>query len=191
MSPASRCPSPRRRLRASVRRPPASRTVSSSAWPTTGTRWSGRASTRWPASAWSNTWEARTSIPTRGRLAAALRPGGRLLNHGIARLRHGDPEAGAFSERFVFPDAAPLHLSRILAALERAGLETQHVEGFSADYAVTLRHWLDRLESRADEAMRLAGAERMRVWRVYLRASRRGFEQRFMSIYQVLAQLPG
>jgi hypothetical protein len=26
---------------------------------------------------------------------------------------------------------------------------------------------------------------------VYLRASRRGFEQRFMSIYQVLAQLPG
>ena len=43
----------------------------------------------------------------------ALEPGGVLLNHGIARLRHGDPEAGAFSERFVFPDAAPLHLSRI------------------------------------------------------------------------------
>ena len=99
------------------------------------------------------------------RLAAALRPGGRLLNHGIARLRHGDPEAGAFSERFVFPDAAPLHLSRIQAALERAGFETQHVEGFGADYAVTLRHWLDRLESRPDEGMRLAGAERMRVWR--------------------------
>ena len=30
-------------------------------------------------------------------------------------------EAGAFSERFVFPDAAPLHLSRVLFALERAG----------------------------------------------------------------------
>ena len=41
-----------------------------------------------------------------------LKPGGRLLNHGIARLRHGDPEAGPFSERYVFPDAAPLHLSR-------------------------------------------------------------------------------
>ena len=56
------------------------------------------------------------------RLAAVLRPGGRLLNHGIARLRHGDPEAGPFSERFVFPDAAPLHVSRVLLAIEGAGL---------------------------------------------------------------------
>src|SRR5439155_4369995 len=54
------------------------------------------------------------------RLASLLRPGGRLLNHGIARLRHGDPEAGPFSNRYVFPDAAPLHLSRVLLALERA-----------------------------------------------------------------------
>jgi cyclopropane-fatty-acyl-phospholipid synthase len=122
------------------------------------------------------------------RLAGALRPGGRLLNHGIARLRHTDPEAGAFSERFVFPDAAPLHLSRIQASLERAGLETEHVEGFGPDYAVTLRHWLERLESRPAEALRLAGAERIRVWRLYLRAARRGFEQKFLSVYQVLAR---
>ena len=54
-------------------------------------------------------------------LGAVLRPGGRLLNHGIARLRHGDPEAGPFSERFVFPDAAPLHVSRVLAAIESGG----------------------------------------------------------------------
>ena len=47
------------------------------------------------------------------RLAALLRPDGRLLNHGIPRLRHGEPEAGPFSERYVFPDAAPLHLSRV------------------------------------------------------------------------------
>ncbi|MEA2313937.1 MAG: cyclopropane-fatty-acyl-phospholipid synthase, partial [Solirubrobacteraceae bacterium] len=66
-------------------------------------------------------------------LSAALGPGGRLLNHGIARLRHGDPESGPFSERFVFPDAAPLHLSRVLAAIEAAGLEPTHVEGFRAD----------------------------------------------------------
>jgi len=124
-----------------------------------------------------------------GRLAAALRPGGRVLNHGIARLRHSDPEAGAFSERFVFPDAAPLHLSRIQAALERAGFETEHVEGLRGDYAVTLRHWLERLERRSDVALRLAGPERMRVWRVYLRAARRGFEKQFLSVYQVLGRL--
>ena len=58
------------------------------------------------------------------RLAGLLEPGGRLLNHGIARLRHTDPEAGPFSERYVFPDADPVHLSRVLLALERAGFET-------------------------------------------------------------------
>jgi cyclopropane-fatty-acyl-phospholipid synthase len=119
------------------------------------------------------------------RLAGLLRPGGQLLNHGIARLRHTDGEAGPFSERFVFPDAAPLHLSRIQTAVERAGMVTDHIEGFAPDYAETLRHWARRLDERHDEAVALAGAERVRVWRLYLRAARRGFETGFTSVYQV------
>ena len=118
-------------------------------------------------------------------LAAALAPGGRLLNHGIARLRHSDPAAGPFSERYVFPDAEPLHLSRIQLALERAGFETHHAEDFRADYAETLRHWARRLDDNLEEATRLAGEERVRVWRLYLRAARNGFESGFTSIYQV------
>jgi cyclopropane-fatty-acyl-phospholipid synthase len=118
-------------------------------------------------------------------LAGLLEPGGRLLNHGIARLRHGEREAGGFSERYVFPDAAPLHLSRVQSALERAGLETEHVEGLRAHYARTLTHWLTRLDANAEQAERLAGPERMRVWRLYLRAARSGFQTGFTSIYQV------
>lgn len=121
------------------------------------------------------------------RLAALLPSGGRLLNHGIARLRHTDPEAGPFSERYVFPDAEPVHLSRVLVALEKAGFVTSHVEGFADDYAETLRHWAHRLDEHRTEAARLAGEERLRVWRVYLRAARNGFENGFTSIYQVLA----
>jgi cyclopropane-fatty-acyl-phospholipid synthase len=117
-------------------------------------------------------------------LAAVLEPGGRLLNHGITRLRHTDAEAGAFSERYVFPDAAPLHLSRNLLALERAGFVAHHVEDFAADYAETLRHWAQRLDDNLDQAIRLAGPERVRVWRLYLRAARNGFESGFTSIYQ-------
>jgi cyclopropane-fatty-acyl-phospholipid synthase len=124
------------------------------------------------------------------RLASLLRPGGRLLNHGIARLRHTDPEAGPFSERFVFPDAAPLHVSRITFAVERAGLVPQTVEGFHADYAETLRHWSERLDSNHERALELAGPERMRVWRLYLRTARRGFESGFIGLFQVLAQKP-
>jgi cyclopropane-fatty-acyl-phospholipid synthase len=123
-------------------------------------------------------------------LAAMLRPGGKLLNHGITRLRHGEPEAGAFSERYVFPDAAPLHLSRIQLAVERAGFVTDHIEGFAADYAETLTHWMKRFDDRLPEAERLAGPERVRVWRLYLRAARNGFRTGFTGVYQVLAHLP-
>jgi len=122
-------------------------------------------------------------------LAGLLEPGGRLLNHGIARLRHTDPDAGAFSERYVFPDGEPLHLSRVLLALERAGFVTRHVSEHGADYAETLRHWARRLDENLDEALRLAGPERVRVWRLYLRAARNGFENGFLSIYQARCSL--
>jgi cyclopropane-fatty-acyl-phospholipid synthase len=124
------------------------------------------------------------------KLASLLKPGGRLLNHGIARLRVGDAEAGPFSERYVFPDAAPLHLSRIQLAMERAGLHTFHVEDFPEDYARTLLEWQKRFESNLDRARQLGGDERVRVWRIYLRVSRQGFESGFISVYQVLASRP-
>jgi cyclopropane-fatty-acyl-phospholipid synthase len=121
-------------------------------------------------------------------LAGLLDPGGRILNHGIARLRHGDPEAGPFSERYVFPDAAPLHVSRVLLALERAGIEPEHVEGLRQDYVDTLSEWIRRLDANLEEAERLAGSERVRVWRLYLRAARNGFATGFTSIFQVLGR---
>jgi cyclopropane-fatty-acyl-phospholipid synthase len=117
-------------------------------------------------------------------LAGLLDSGGRLLNHGITRLRHTDAEAGDFSERYVFPDAAPLHLSRNLLALERAGFITRHVEDFGMDYAETLKHWAANLDDNLEQATRLAGPERIRVWRLYLRAARNGFESGFTDIYQ-------
>jgi cyclopropane-fatty-acyl-phospholipid synthase len=118
-------------------------------------------------------------------LRKLLAPGGRLLNHGIARLSPDAPEPGPFSERYVFPDGDPLPLSRVELALERAGFEVAHVEGFRDDYAETLRHWARRLDENIEEATRLAGPERARVWRLYLRAARNGFETGFTSIYQV------
>jgi cyclopropane-fatty-acyl-phospholipid synthase len=121
-------------------------------------------------------------------LAGLLGPGGRLLNHGISRLRHGEAEAGPFSERYVFPDAAPLHVSRVTLALERAGIEPLHVEGLREDYAETLSHWIERLDANLEQAERLAGPERVRVWRLYLRAARNGFRIGFTSIFQILGR---
>ena len=121
-------------------------------------------------------------------LAALLRDQGRLLNHGIAKLMDFDtPDEGAFSERFVFPDGVPLPLSRVQQALERTGLVTTHVEGLQGDYARTLTHWIERYEERWGDAVALAGIERARIWRLYLRAARQGFETGWASVYQVLA----
>ena len=120
-----------------------------------------------------------------------LRPGGKLLNHAIAAL---DPAAtpldDLFSTRYVFPDGEPLSLSRVQLALERAGFWTGHVEGFREDYAVTLRHWAQRLDEHLERAQELAGAERTRVWRLYLRSAGHGFEAGDLAVYQVRARRP-
>jgi len=123
-------------------------------------------------------------------LAELLRPGGRLLNHGIARTRHSDPPPGSFNDRYVFPDGETLQLSRVQLALERAGFVTEHVEGFPDDYAETLRHWYENLDRDLPTAERLAGPERLRVWRLYLRAARNAFLNGTLSVYQVRASLP-
>jgi len=120
-------------------------------------------------------------------LARLLKPGGRLLNHGIAHLDQSYSGVGGFTDRFVFPDADPLHISRIVLALEGAGFHIEHVEEFGPDYAETLKHWIERLDRNYDEAVRIAGEQRVRVWRLYLRGAKRSFETGFDSIYQVKA----
>ena len=150
-----------------------------------------RRSTRSRASAWPSTSaRARSTVYARS-LFALLRPGGLLLNHAIAALDPDDePLEDVFSTRYVFPDGEPLPLSRIQLALERAGFHTEHVEGFREDYAVTLRHWTERLDEHLEQAEALAGPERTRIWRLYLRAARHGFETVHTAVYQVCAQRP-
>jgi cyclopropane-fatty-acyl-phospholipid synthase len=124
-------------------------------------------------------------------LFGLLRPGGVLLNHAIAAL---DPEYDSledeFSMRYVFPDGEALPFSRVQLALERAGFHTGHVEGFREDYARTLREWTKRLDEHLERAEELAGVERTRIWRLYLRAARHGFDTSITAVYQARAHRP-
>ena len=65
-----------------------------------------------------------------------------------------------------------------------------HVEGFRHDYARTLHEWACNLDEHAERAESLVRPERLRVWRLYLRAARRGFENGFTSIFQIVAHRP-
>ncbi|MGO9793547.1 MAG: class I SAM-dependent methyltransferase [Solirubrobacteraceae bacterium] len=124
-------------------------------------------------------------------LARALRPGGRLAIQGIAKLQDFDtPDEGPFSERFVFPDGVPLPISRVQLALERAGLATTHLEAFPEDYIETLTRWITQLEEREQDAIKLVGAERVRIWRLYLRSARQAFETNWATVYQLQAHKP-
>ncbi len=126
-------------------------------------------------------------------IARVLEPGGRVLNHGITAIppqKGGAHIGGDFSNRYVFPDGELLNLSRMVLAFERAGFEALGVENLHTDYAETLRHWTTRLEDNLDEAERLAGTERLRVWRLYLRAARNSFETARNAVYQLLCSRP-
>jgi cyclopropane-fatty-acyl-phospholipid synthase len=117
-------------------------------------------------------------------LASLVGPGGQVLNHGIARRRHTDPAEGDFTERYVFPDGTPIHVSRIIDSFEKAEMPMEHAEDFRMDYAETLKYWAANLDKNLERATEIAGPERIRVWRLYLRAARNGFEKGFTSIYQ-------
>ena len=75
----------------------------------------------------------------------------------------------------------------MVTRVQRAGFEARNVEGLREHYAQTLRHWVANLEARWDEAVRLVGPGRARVWRLYMAASACNFEAGRTQIHQVLA----
>lgn len=118
-----------------------------------------------------------------------LRPGGLFLNHGITHDEEGWNKtlATAFINRYVFPDGELDCVSNIQLGMERAGFEIHDVEGLRPHYALTLRHWVQRLEARREEALREVDEPTYRVWRLYMAACALEFESGGTGVYQVLA----
>lgn len=119
-----------------------------------------------------------------------LKPGGRLLNHQIARRPQRDESTysvDAFIDSYVFPDGELQPIGSTVAQLERAGFEVRDVEAIREHYALTLRQWVSRLEADWQRAVQLAGPGRARVWRLYMAASALAFERNRIGVNQVLA----
>jgi cyclopropane-fatty-acyl-phospholipid synthase len=123
-------------------------------------------------------------------LMSLLAPGGRLLNHQIAR-RPGPQRAGtSFIEAYVFPDGELLPLATTVRLLEEAGFEVRDVESLREHYALTLRRWVGNLEGAWDRAVALTSEGRARVWRLYMAGSALAFEAGRLGVNQVLAVRP-
>jgi cyclopropane-fatty-acyl-phospholipid synthase len=123
-------------------------------------------------------------------LYALLAPGGRLLNHQIARRPQRDESAydvDEFIDAYVFPDGELQPVGTTVALLERAGFEVRDVESIREHYARTLRRWVANLEADWARAVELTSPGRARVWRLYMAASALSFERNRIGVNQVLA----
>ena len=87
---------------------------------------------------------------------------------------------------YVFPDGELVPISTMLRYAEAAGFEVRDVESLREHYALTLRHWVRRLEEHREEAIRLVGDTVYRIWRLYMAGSAYGFTTGRLNVYQVL-----
>jgi cyclopropane-fatty-acyl-phospholipid synthase len=129
-----------------------------------------------------------------------LRPGGLFLNHGITAAgkdkgsgslldRHLF-QRGAFIRKYVFPDGELIPEGDMLGVAERTGFEVRDVESLREHYALTLRHWVRRLEAHREEALRLVDERTYRVWRLYMAGCSHAFTTARLSLHQALLSKP-
>jgi cyclopropane-fatty-acyl-phospholipid synthase len=125
------------------------------------------------------------------RLFALLRPGGRLLNHGICRPRGSRGlKRESFVGHYVFPDGELHEVGIVAQAMQAHGFEVRDTQSLREHYALTLRHWVKNLEENWDEAVRLTTPGRARVWRLYMAGSAENFARGATTVHQVLAVRP-
>jgi len=77
-----------------------------------------------------------------------------------------------------------------LEAAEDGGFEVRDVESLREHYALTLRHWVRRLETHADEVRRITDETTCRMWRLYMSGSAHGFKTGRLNVYQALLLKP-
>jgi cyclopropane-fatty-acyl-phospholipid synthase len=130
-----------------------------------------------------------------GRLYDLLQPGGVLMNHGIVtapvhRLAAWRKRVlwrrGEFIDRHVFPDGELVPLGESIRSAEAAGFEVRDVETLRDHYALTLRHWIRRLEAARPRAEPLVGTHTYREWKLYMTASAHAFASGRLSVAQVV-----
>ncbi|MBA3522982.1 MAG: class I SAM-dependent methyltransferase [Geodermatophilaceae bacterium] len=121
------------------------------------------------------------------RLYARLRPGGRMLNHCITRPTTTQRvKSSGFIPRYVFPDGELMGVGAIASVMQNAGFELRHMENLREHYALTLDRWCANLDANWDDAVAEVGANRARVWSLYMAGSQVAFEHNHIQLHQLL-----
>jgi len=129
-----------------------------------------------------------------GKINSLLRDRGILLNHGITRPAKKDkrgfhrirPEHRLIL-KYIFPGGELDHIGHTCESLESSRFEVHDVEDWREHYAQTTRLWCQRLSANREQAVRLVGPERYRLWVAYLAGVSFAFLDGSIRIYQVVA----
>ena len=118
-----------------------------------------------------------------------LKPAGLFLNHGITHFSEGWSKtlSTEFINRYVFPDGQLDTVGNVQRAMERADFEIADVESLRRHYALTLRHWVARLEHNHERALQHVSESTYRIWRLYMTTCALEFESGEIGVYQILA----
>jgi len=116
-----------------------------------------------------------------------LRPGGLLLNSGIARTgNRAQSSQPTFTDVYVFPDGELETIGNLVDEAEKAGFELRDAENLREHYYLTTLQWLRRLEAQARAAREIVGERTYRIWRLYLGGSAYYFQKGFLNLFQSL-----
>jgi cyclopropane-fatty-acyl-phospholipid synthase len=121
------------------------------------------------------------------RIFRLLENDGLFLNHGIVRPEGTtDGPETLFLQRKVFPGGELASLSTVVREAGRAGFEVLDVENLRPHYALTCRHWVERLQQNVDECVKHVDREAYRTWLLYLAGSALSFETGATDLCQIL-----
>lgn len=132
-----------------------------------------------------------------GKVRGLLAAEGLFLNHAISR--RAKRSSRRFYKRaeqrallkYIFPGGELDDIGHTVQAMEQHGFEVHDVEAWRPHYALTTRHWCDRLTARRAEAVALVGEETYRIWVAYLAGCSLAFTRGTARIYQTLVSRGG
>jgi cyclopropane-fatty-acyl-phospholipid synthase len=118
-----------------------------------------------------------------------LKPGGKLYLDASAGRRKYD--ISSFLRRHIYPgNGSPMCLHDYLRAVSRSPFQLEFVHNDRHSYALTARHWAERLDAARNEIERRWGKAQYRKFRLYLWGCYDGFKRDELQAYRLVLGLP-
>ena len=116
--------------------------------------------------------------------SALLNDDGVMLLHAIGRM-DGPTATNPWIDKYIFPGGYIPALSEVLEAIERSSLIVTDVEILRLHYAMTLRAWRERFETRRQDAATLYDERFCRMWEFYLASCECAFRHTGLMVFQI------